>query len=185
MALSRRGRLLGLLCQFPQSFHDGCESRAWLGQLAAELADHSLAVEFRHHSWFRADVPDLLQKHHSTWSRWTCPTARPLSAGLVQSGSRVYVRFHSRNAANWYRSDKDRYDYDYRDEEMSEWIEALTAAAPRTDRALLLFNNCHRAQAVENARRMGELIGRMADPLPVVGPFADDAPGARQRLLFD
>jgi len=182
--LQQRGRLLGLLCQLPQSFHYGREAKDWIGRLGRELADQSLAVEFRHQSWFRADVPTWLQEHHLDLVAVDVPDLPALyPRGLVQSGPRVYVRFHSRNAANWYRSDKDRYDYNYGDEELTEWIGALVAAAPY--QVLLLFNNCHRAQAVENAQRMRELIARMNPAPTVVGPFAGPAPGGQQGLLFD
>ena len=96
------------------------------------------------------------------------------------------VRWHSRQADNWYRSDKERYDYDYSDAELEEWVDGLREAAGRTEQALLLFNNCHRSQAAANARRMRELLSRLAPELPVVEPFAAPAvPVPRQRSLFD
>ena len=42
--------------------------------------------------------------------------------GLRQSGPRVYVRFHSRDAAAWYGAEKRRYDYSYSDAELAEWV---------------------------------------------------------------
>ncbi len=185
-ALARRGRLLGLLCQLPQSFHHGRDSMTWIDHLGNELADLSLAIEFRHASWYRDDVPEWLREHRLDLVAVDVPDLRGLyPRGLVRSGPRIYVRFHSRDAARWYRSDKERYDYLYKDAEMGEWVHALATAAPQTERAALLFNNCYRGQAVENARRMRELIGRMAPSLGVVNPLAQESPGARQRSLFD
>ena len=40
-------------------------------------------------------------------------------SGLVQSTRRVYVRLHSRNAGNWYLSDKERYVYHYGNDQLS------------------------------------------------------------------
>ena len=123
-----------------------------------ELAGYPLAVEFRHHSWYRPEVADWLGDRKLDLVAVDVPDLPGLyPRRLVQSGPLVYVRFHSRNAENWYRSDKDRYDYHYDDAAMIEWIEALTLTADRTQRVLLLFNNCQRSQAVENARRMREL----------------------------
>jgi len=103
--------------------------------------------------------------------------------GLVQSGPRLYLRLHSRNAANWYASGTERYDYDYGDAELTEWVRELAAAEGRATAALVLFNNCYRAQAAENARRMRDLFARLAPRLEVVAPPAPPPPA--QRSLFD
>ncbi len=185
LELRRLGRLSGLLCQLPQSAHDDRPSRAWVETVGRALGDLSLAVEFRHRSWagpetvawmaelglniVAVDVPDL-------------PGLYP--RGWVQSGPVAYVRMHSRNKANWYRGDKERYDYDYDDSALREWLDAATAAADvgTAERALFLFNNCHRSQAAVNAQRMQVLAaGR---PQLAVEP-APAEPASVQRSLFD
>jgi uncharacterized protein YecE (DUF72 family) len=183
--LHERGRLAGLLCQLPQAIHDEPGHRAWLETLARAFTGCRLAVEFRHRSWFRPDVPDWLRAHDLDLVAVDVPDLPGLyPRGLVQASPRLYVRFHSRNAAAWYGSDKERYDYDYGDQALTEWIEALAPLAERNERVLLLFNNCHRGQAAENARRMRELLARLAPELHVVEPFAEP-PGPQQRSLFD
>ena len=183
--LERRQQLAGLLCQLPQASHHEDRHKDWLEKLAGELAGYPLAVEFRHHSWFRPEMADWLGDRKLDLVAVDVPDLPGLyPRGLVQSGPLVYVRFHSRNAENWYRSDKDRYDYHYDDAAMIEWIEALTLTADRTQRVLLLFNNCQRSQAVENARRMRELLQRLAPGFDVVTPFAAPQPSVRQRSLF-
>jgi uncharacterized protein YecE (DUF72 family) len=184
--LHARGRLLGLLCQLPQASHYDRHNRAWLDVLAGELAGYSLAVEFRHRSWFRPDVPAWLHQRGLDLVAVDVPAIPALyPRGLVQSGRRLYVRFHSRHAGNWYAGEKERYDYHYDDDALAEWIAALRQAADQTDRALLLFNNCQRSQAAANAQRMRELLRRLAPELTVVEPFAAGAPQVRQRSLFD
>jgi uncharacterized protein YecE (DUF72 family) len=185
LELQRLGRLSGLLCQLPQSAHDDRASRAWIETVARALGDLHLAVEFRHCSWagpettawtadlglavVAVDVPDL-------------PGLYP--RGWVQSGPTAYVRFHSRNKENWYRSDKERYDYNYGDAALKEWLDAAAAAADAgtAERTLFLFNNCHRSQAADNARRMEQLAARRPQ-LTVEPPSA--APAPVQRSLFD
>jgi uncharacterized protein YecE (DUF72 family) len=185
-ALRERGQLAGLLCQLPQATHQGPKVRAWLEYLGRELAGRQLAVEFRHHSWARADVPEWLRQHGIDLVAVDVPPIPALyPAGLVQPGPRVYVRLHSRNAINWYKSDKERYDYDYDDAALMGWIDALRGAADGTERVLLLFNNCHRSQAADNARRMHELMGRLLPEHDVVPPFAAPETEGRQRLLFE
>jgi uncharacterized protein YecE (DUF72 family) len=184
LSLQKQDRLSGLLLQLPQSTHDDRASRAWIKTIGKALGDLNLAVEFRHRSWagpetvawladlglaiVAVDVPDL-------------PGLYP--RGWVQSGPCAYVRFHSRNAGNWYRSDKDRYDYDYDDAALNEWVEAAAAAsaAGTTERALFLFNNCFRSQAAVNARRIETLMARQPG-LVVTPPPA--APPPEQRSLF-
>jgi uncharacterized protein YecE (DUF72 family) len=182
--LHRRGCLLGLLCQLPQAHHHTRPRLAWLEHLGKELGTYRVAVEFRHRSWARPDVPPWLAERGLELVAVDVPDIPALyPRGLVQSGSRIYVRLHSRNAASWYLSDKERYDYDYDDAALTEWIDAVNGAAGRTRQALLLFNNCQRSQAVNNARRMTTLFRQAARPgTTLVAPFAS---GPVQRSLFD
>jgi uncharacterized protein YecE (DUF72 family) len=176
--LERPGKLLGLLCQFPQAFQYSESNRRWVAELAQDLTAHRLAVEFRHRSWQRPDVPPWLAELGIDLVAVDVPDLPGLyPRGLVRSSSRIYLRLHSRSACNWYR-DESRYDYDYRDEELAEWIAAL-AQEPASE-GLILFNNCQRAQAAANARRMRVLLARLAPQLEVVEP-----PAPRERLLFD
>ncbi len=183
--LQARGQLSGLLCQLPQSVHDDRPARAWVETVGRALGDLNLAVEYRHRSWagpetaawlselglglVAVDVPDL-------------PGLYP--RGWVQAGPCAYVRFHSRNKANWYRGDKERYDFDYDDAALGEWVDAAVAAAAAgtTERALFLFNNCFRSQAAVNARRMQTLMARQPG-LDVATPPGEAPPV--QRSLFD
>jgi uncharacterized protein YecE (DUF72 family) len=183
-ALHNRGRLLGLLCQLPQATHFEPRHLAWLDWMSRELAGYRLAVEFRHRSWNRPDVPDWLRQRGLDLVAVDVPDIPALyPRGLVQSGHRFYVRFHSRNAGNWYLSDKERYDYHYPDTALQEWTTALVSAAGRAQEALVFLNNCHGAQAVENARRLRELLAGQGPQLEVVEPFTPPEP--RQRTLFE
>ena len=77
-----------------------------------------------------------------------------------------------------------RYDYDYTDEELGEWVDALLNEdkAGKTEKALVMFNNCHRSQATVNAKRMRTLLA--AHPqLDVVPAFAQPLPV--QKMLFE
>jgi uncharacterized protein YecE (DUF72 family) len=183
--LQNRDRLLGLLCQLPQATHHSPKHRSWLETLANAYAGHRLAVEFRHRSWFQPEVPMWLKEQQLDLVSVDAPDLPNLyPRGLVESGPRIYVRFHSRSGGKWYLSDKERYDYSYDDEALGEWIDALKAARA-AEKVLLLFNNCRRGQAAANAQRMRELLSRLGSEMEVVPPFAAgwDRPG--QRSLFD
>lgn len=182
--LRTRQRLSGVLCQLPQATHHGKLARTWLEQLAAGLDGYGLAVEFRHHSWSRPDVPPWLAGLGVELVSVDVPELPALyPRGLVQAGPDVYVRLHSRNAANWYASDKQRYDFHYDDAALQEWAEALLATAGRIRRAMVLFNNCHQSQAVTNALRLGELLRQAAPAVEIVEPFGENE--ERQGRLFD
>jgi uncharacterized protein YecE (DUF72 family) len=181
--LQERGQLLGLLCQYPQRFHQTDENRQHVERLAKEFSRHTLAVEFRHNSWHRADVPHWLCEsglHFVSVDAPAIPALYP--TGLVQSSRLIYVRLHSRRASSWYASDHDRYDYSYSDPELLEWLKALRTAREQADRALVLFNNCRRAQAAANAERFEQLLAELAPELEVVRPFG--TPPVEQRSLF-
>jgi uncharacterized protein YecE (DUF72 family) len=184
--LQSEGRLLGLLCQLPQARHLDSGRLHWLERLAAELGSYRLAVEFRHQSWAHPEVPSWLRERKLDLVAVDVPDLPSLyPRGLVQSGSRIYVRFHSQSAENWYRSDKERYDFNYDERSLAEWALAVGRAAAGTSTVLMLFNNCQRSQAAANARRMQELLQRFTPQVQVVQPFAERAPGAQQKLLFE
>jgi uncharacterized protein YecE (DUF72 family) len=184
--LRSRSRLLGLLCQLPQACHNLPERRAWLETLAAAFAGYGLAIEFRHYSWCHRDVAAWLGEHNLDLVAVDVPDLPGLyPRGLVQSSPRLYIRFHSRHAENWYRSDKDRYDYDYDDRALNEWIDALSRNPNASERVLLLFNNCQRSQAAANAQRMRQLLSTIGAGMEVVEPFAAAPAGTQQRLLFE
>jgi uncharacterized protein YecE (DUF72 family) len=182
-ALRQRGKLMGLLCQLPQSAHDTPDNRAWLETLGGELSDLGLAVEFRHRSWARPGLDQWLARYQLDPVSVDVPDIPALfPRGLVRSGTNLYVRLHSRNAAKWYDADKERYDFDYGDKELGEWADALGTAAPRAQRALVLFNNCWDGQAVVNAQRLRELLDSYGPALHVVD--APTQPGSAQGELF-
>jgi uncharacterized protein YecE (DUF72 family) len=183
--LQRRDRLSGLLCQLPQATHYERKHLDWLDVLGRELAGKHLAVEFRHRSWQRPEVPAWLGERGLDLVSVDVPDIPALyPRGLVRSGPRLYVRFHSRNAGNWYKSDKERYDYLYPDQALREWTTALAGAAGAAGEAFVFLNNCHGAQAAANARRLRELL--LQEPaLQVVEQFAGFDLGPRQRTLFD
>src|SRR5439155_839544 len=108
-------------------------------------ADLRLAVEFRHRSWAVSDLSGWLGDLHLDLVAVDAPNLPGLfPSGWVQSSPRAYVRLHSRNGDNWYRSDKERYDYDYSDAELGDWVAEAEAreVLGGTERALFLFNNC-------------------------------------------
>lgn len=184
--LRQSGQLLGVLAQFPQAMHCTRPDCEWVSTLAQELGHLRLAVEFRHHSWARAGLPAWLAEKGLDLVAVDVPDIAALfPRGWAQSGSTAYVRLHSRDAGKWYEDGGARYDYDYNEAELGEWVEELARRAEQggTERALFLFNNCQRSQAATNARRMQALLTAQAPQLNVVPPSATVEP--HQGTLFD
>src|SRR5205807_5266600 len=112
--------------------------------------------------WARADIPEWLREHAIDLVSVDVPDLPGLyPRGLILSGQRAYIRLHSRNAANWYRAQTRRYDYEYTDEELEEWVSALEQNETKLKDVLFLFNNCFHAHAMKNARRLGTLLHRL------------------------
>jgi uncharacterized protein YecE (DUF72 family) len=184
--LRERGRLLGVLCQLPQSTHNKPPARRWLEVLAEDLTGLGLVVEFRHRSWARPEVAPWLEEHGVETASVDAPRLPGLfPRGLVRAGPNAYVRLHSRNAAAWYQSGAARYDYNYSDPELEEWVGEVEEAArgEGLSRFLFLFNNCAGGLATHNARRLRELLRRQVPQVHVVEPFSEAPPV--QRSLFE
>jgi uncharacterized protein YecE (DUF72 family) len=180
--LRRHGKLKGLLHQMPQSIHHTKRSETWLRRVARELGDLQVAVELRHRSWLRPELTDWLAELGLDLVSVDVPDIPALfPRGLLWSGSRIYVRLHSRNRAAWYTDDASRYDYHYSDAELSEWLDALPHGGPQE--TLFLFNNCQRSHAITNARRMRTLFEQRGPEWNVITPFAQAPPA--QRSLFE
>jgi uncharacterized protein YecE (DUF72 family) len=180
--LARRGKLLGLVVQFAESFRDEPGNRNWLVRVREALADFPLAVEFRHKSWDVDALPGWADRHRLTVVSVGVPDLPALfPAGPRVHGGRFYARLHSQNAAAWYAGGAARYDYDYPDAVIHKWAAALRAAAGQgVTEALFFFNNCVGVQAVENARRLMTVLRETAPEITVIGP-----PPPRGRTLFD
>jgi uncharacterized protein YecE (DUF72 family) len=183
--LARRERLIGFLLQFPETFHDTRGHRTWVTRVAEALRPVPTWVEFRHVSWHRPRLGDWLNQRGLELASVDVPDLPELfPRGVIDpKTTRVYVRFHSRLAARWFRGGPGRYDFDYPDEALREWLMKLVNASARLTDVHLIFNNCHRTQGIDNARRMAEFIRVEAPMFEVVEPPVPVGPV--QGVLFD
>ena len=165
--LKRAGKYDGLLAQFPWAFQRTDENRRFLLSLRQQLVEEPLFVEFRHDSWLVPELQGSLREHRIGFCAVDEPRLRNLMppVALVTSDD-AYVRFHGRNARNWWgRGSGDRYDYDYRREELEEWVGKIRELADRARRVYLFFNNCHAGQAARSAKLMQELLRQHQIPM--------------------
>jgi uncharacterized protein YecE (DUF72 family) len=179
--LKAAGKYDGLLAQFPWGFRRTPENESHLAALRESLAGEPLFVEFRHASWALPDMPERLRDKRLGF----CAVDEPALAGLMPpvawvTAEDAYVRFHGRNAANWWGSrpaaaagaavrgtdaaGRDRYDYDYRADDLKEWVQKVRDLAGQARRTYLFFNNCHAGHAARSAKLMQELLRQQQLP---------------------
>ena len=159
--------------QVPPSFTATPEAVDYLGWLLRTFSSYALAVELRHRSWSDAerDTRDLLDAYGAAWVLIDEPkfqfSIRQRLEGPHAAAPRTpaegiaYMRFHGRNAAEWWRhaAAEDRYDYLYTATELRPFAEAATSAAARVKKAYLFFNNHFAAQGVANAVQLRQQLG--------------------------
>jgi uncharacterized protein YecE (DUF72 family) len=176
---SFRKRLAGVLLQFPYSFHYTDLNRVYLGELTSALGEFPLFVEFRNAEWSRESVCQEARKRGLSLVAVDAPNlpglpgrAFPITA---ESG---YLRFHGRNSENWWTGDNaSRYDYAYSDVELAEWKDAILKGEEKTRLLLVAFNNHHKGNAIQDAKRFRLLTDEYRRRAPFLeAPTQTDIP---------
>ena len=168
--LAESGRLGAVLAQFPASFHAGPDARAYLEWLLGGLQTYPVAIELRHKSWSddSAATRAILDAFGAAWTL----IDEPKFQSSIQQDSQltiagrspiVYLRFHGRNAANWWEHDHrdDRYNYLYSADELSPFARAAESASKAGKRVLAYFNNHFSSKAVANAAVLKHDLGQI------------------------
>lgn len=131
-----------------------------------------LGQGYRHDSWDRPEVYRFLRDLRLGFIAVDEPRLPGLFPPVAQVTSDVaYVRFHGRNAVNWYngtthgRVDRgsggghtNHSDWDYTLAELEEWSGRIREMAARARKAYVFFNNCYMGRAVRSARLMKGLL---------------------------
>ncbi len=158
--LIESGKLKGFLAQFPWSFKNTNSAKEYLLLIKDKCGQIPLFVEFRNDSWIKDETYDYMKENEIGY----CCVDEPKLKGLIppQDISTTdigYIRFHGRNTRTWWDSSKgDRYDYLYKEEELSEWLERIREIRKNTKKTYLFFNNCHQGHAVKNAKMLIEML---------------------------
>jgi uncharacterized protein YecE (DUF72 family) len=162
------GHKLGaLLIQLPKWVFPSHETREHLLALKKAWPDYQLAVEFRNDSWISdKNLERTLRFLSDNDLTFVCVdepqidhTLPPLAEAT--SSRLAMVRFHGRNTDSWNKrvdSAAERFDYDYSETELREWLPKLIALSDRAQETHAIMNNCHRDYAVNSARLLGTLL---------------------------
>jgi len=164
--LQEEKKLGCVLAQFPWSFKSTTENSEFLAALRDVLPDLPVVIEFRNVEWVRDETFQLLRDFELGFCCVDEPRLRGLFPPLALATSHLgYIRFHGRNGAKWWRHDEawERYDYNYAEAELKEWVSRIREVARLTTQTFVLMNNCHAGYAVVNARQLQALLDE-ADP---------------------
>jgi uncharacterized protein YecE (DUF72 family) len=164
------GKLGAVLIQFPWSFKNDREERAYLNQLCERFRSYPLVVELRHESW---NNPRILQTLEDL-GVGLCDIDQPLFANSIKPSAEVtspigYVRLHGRNYQNWFREEAnvvERYDYLYSRDELEPWVERIKQVAEKTKHTFVITNNHARGQSLVNAFEVLALLEEKRLPGP-------------------
>ena len=164
--LAEANKLGALLAQFPASFKNEPESRAYLEWLLKSFQEYPVAVELRHRSWSEQpkETAALLGEFEAALAQIDEPKFKTsIRQNLLPNvKSFFYLRLHGRNAAQWWKHDssEDRYNYLYSAEELEPFAEAAQSASRQVKKAYLYANNHFSAKSVANAAILKTQLGQ-------------------------
>jgi len=158
--LSDQNKLHGFLAQFPYSFKNNEESRHYLVQTRSLLGNYPLFVEFRNYTWLSSSLPEFLKENNIGYVNVDEPPLRGLlpKQDLVTSAT-GYIRLHGRNQQDWWNGEGSaRYDYEYTEQELQEWLIHISNILKKTFKTYIFFNNHPTGKAVKNAEQMMAIL---------------------------
>ncbi len=151
-----------VLVQFPYSFHNTPENRAYLEVIRDHWPDLPLVVEFRNRGWVNDLTFQLLRRLEMGF----CCVDQPDFPNLIPpvavvTGPVGYVRFHGRNRAKWWHHEYawERYDYEYSEDELREWVPKIRRMSEEARVVYLFANNHYSGKAVRTAQQLRLLLG--------------------------
>ncbi len=140
---------------------DRARDLARAGKLACWLAQFPASFEFRHREWQTAETLVFLDEHGIGWTNVDEPNFEALLRPSSDvSGGIGYVRFHGRNAEQWWTppTPGDRYRYEYSEDELEPWADRVLDMAGSARETYAFLNNHRFAQATVDARKLARLV---------------------------
>lgn len=170
--LAEAGKLGALLIQFPWSFKNTAEERAYLEKLLHRFKEYPLVIEIRHASWNTPAIYETLEQR----GVGICNIDQPLFRQSVRPSALTtapvgYVRLHGRNYQNWFREEaprEERYNYLYSLEELEPWIARIKEVVAQTTETYVITNNHFLGKAVVNALEIKATLEERRVPAPAL-----------------
>jgi uncharacterized protein YecE (DUF72 family) len=168
--MAKADKLGALLVQFPWSFKNTEEDRAYLAELLERFKDYPLVVEVRHASWNRPAVYQSLERRRVGFCNIDQPLfKRSIEPSALTTASVGYVRLHGRNYGAWFSENAkpaDRYDYLYSADELDPWIDNIKAVADQAEETYVVLNNHNQGKGVVNALQVKSALTGQKVPAP-------------------
>jgi uncharacterized protein YecE (DUF72 family) len=168
--MAEAGKLGALLLQFPWSFKNTEEERAYLIQLIDRFKDYPLILEVRHVSWNTPEIYEQLEKQEVGLCNIDQPIfKKSIRPSALSTSTLGYVRLHGRNYQNWFREKAvrdERYDYLYSTDELEPWIVRVKEVARQTKETYVITNNHFLGKAVVNALEIKSTLEERRVPAP-------------------
>jgi uncharacterized protein YecE (DUF72 family) len=175
--LVKTDKLGALLAQFPPSFKNDDYSRRIIAAISNTFGRYPLAVELRHRSWSDDDsTTGFLRERNIAWVRIDEPKFKTsVAAEVPVTADIAYLRFHGRNAADWWSGDNEtRYRYLYLPEEIEQLAEMVRQAGAAARLLFAYFNNHWQGYAPRNANDLKKSLQLPFQELPVQAGMLPD-----------
>ena len=181
--LAETGKLGYVLFQLAPWIHFERARLAYVASLAERLPGWTIAVEFRHRSWFPehgADTLAALRAARLAHVIVDAPqTVNAVPRVTVATAPTAVFRLHGRNAAGWLAqlrgeapAVREKYDYLYTEAELRALLPEVERIADEAGQVFVSFNNNNRDYPVRNALMLKRLLGQPAARVP--DSFAPD-----------
>lgn len=165
-----RGKIYGFLFQFPPTFDCKKEHVDYLRFVRQQMQHLTIAVEFRHPSWFEGDIAEktlaFLEELNFINVVVDQPQTQTNSVPFmpeVTNGAKSIYRLHGRNFAGWSGEATDHWRdvrtlWDYSNKELEEIAETTRNLNKEAQSVLVIFNNNSGGHAAKNAKKLQELL---------------------------
>lgn len=157
-------KLGAVLLQFPFSFHNTPENRAYLEKLLDRFQEYPLAVEVRHATWNDKKFYELLHERGVGFCNIDQPViGKSIKPSEKATASVGYVRLHGRRYDTWFTDDplmpaEERYNYLYTAAELEPWAERIRKVSTRAKTTFVITNNHFQGKAIVNALQLIQLL---------------------------
>ena len=144
--LLSQDKLACMLVQLPPSLKR--DNRLLEEFLALLPRRYNYVVEFRHPSWLESSTWTTLTKYGTAY----CIVDEPLLPPEVHVTSDIgYIRWHGRGQGLWY-------DYQYTNDQLTDWLPKIEEVRTNTKQSLAIFNNHFHGYAPENCIQMMKML---------------------------
>ena len=174
--LREAGRLGAVHFQFAPWMLNNMEGRKHVEHCADVIADYTMAVEFRHESWF-ADAERAARTLAFERERGLVNVIVDEPQGPANSIPAVWevtnddlalLRLHGRNHGTWNiqgaTASSARFNYDYNDDELDGLATQIYEISQAVAQTHVVFNNNFEDQGQRNARTMDGMLSRLDLP---------------------